>query len=229
MSLNTQAIPPNILAIWTRTLRLASNLSQDALAEASGLSERTIQRVETVGRANQMTRRSIARGFGYDNLDIFDDPTFITTAIDALAEIHAERAKNSEANHPDHIRLAVEPVSSGSQIASLIDRCDAWVFDCADTASAGGKGLAAILFDNVQDYGDIWQAQYPSARLEAREAFTGMLTDIARERLCVCLAIRPGHLGPVATGQAPVPFNTGYLIVVPAAQALSHILVPKRV
>ena len=229
MSIGTQTIPPTILAIWTRTLRLASNLSQDALAEASGLSERTIQRVETIGRANLMTRRSIARGLGYDNIDIFDDPTFITTAADALAEIHAEGAKNVEANYPDHIKLAVEPVSSGSQIASLIEQCDAWVYHCDDAAGIAGQRTSALLFDHVQDYGDIWGELPPSGRFEAQEAFTGLIAEIAPEGLCAYQSCRFDRLAQVGIDRGPVPFNIGYLIIVPAGQTASHILVSKRV
>jgi transcriptional regulator with XRE-family HTH domain len=228
MPLHTQALPPEILAIWVRTLRAASNLSQDALAEASNLSERTIQRIESSGRANQMTRRSLARGFGYDNHDIFDDPMFIATAIDAVAEIHAERAKKVEAEHPGHIKLAVEPVSSGAEIAGIIDRCDAWVYHCDDAASEAGKGMAAMLFDNVQDYGDIWNEIPPSGRFEAQGSFTNMLEDIAGQGLCALQAFRSAHLAPVTKGQAPMPFNIGYLTVVPLGQVPSHILVPKR-
>ena len=212
-----------------RTLRAASDLSQDALAEASGLSERTIQRIESSGRANQMTRRSLARGFGYDNNDIFDDPTFIATAIDAVAEIHAERAKKIEASHPGHIKLAVEPVSSSAQIAGLIDQCDAWVYHCDDGASVAGQGIAAVLFDNVQDYGDIWSDLPPSGRFEAQGSFTKMLEDIAGHGLCALQASRSAQLAPVAKGQTPMRFNIGYLTVVPAGLAPSHILVPKRI
>jgi transcriptional regulator with XRE-family HTH domain len=167
MPLHAQALPPAIFSIWVRLLRAVSEMSQDALAEASGLSERTIQRVESSGRANRMTRRSLARGFGYDNHDIFDDPTFIATAIDAVAEIRAERAKKVEASHPGHIKLAVEPVSSGAQIATLIDQCDAWVYHCNDAANVTGQNVTAVMFDNVQDYGDIWSELPPSARFEA--------------------------------------------------------------
>lgn len=228
MPLHAQPLQPEIFAIWMRMLRAASDLSQDALAEASGLSERTIQRVESSGRANRMTRRSLARGFDYDNHDVFDDPTFIATAIDLVAEIHAQRAQKVEANHPEHIKVAVEPVSSGCQVAGLIDRCDAWVYHCDDAVSVAGKDIAAVLFDNVQDYGDIWSALPPSGRFEAQQSFTKMLEDVSGYGLCVLQASRSAQLAPVAKDDAPMPFNIGYLTVVLAGQAPSHIFVPKR-
>ena len=228
MPLHTQTLPPAIFSIWVRLLRAASDMSQDALAEASGLSERTIQRVESSGRANRMTRRSLARGFDYDNHDIFDDLTFIATAIDAVAEIQAERAKKVEVSHPGHVKLAVDLLSSGAQIAAPIDQCDAWVYHCDDAANVTGQNVAAVLFDNVQDYGDIWNELPPGGRFEAQRAFTKMLEDIAGHGLCALQAFRSAHLVSVAKDQAPMPFNIGYLTVVPAGQAPSHILVPKR-
>lgn len=228
MSSSTQAFPPKIFAIWIRTLRKVSNLSQYALAVASDLSERTIQRVESHGHADETTRRCLARGFRYDDHDIFDDPTFIATANDALAEIFAQRAREEEAKYPDHIKLAVEAVSSGAQIAGLIDRCDAWVYNCDDKAGIVGKNASAVLFDNIQDYGDIWKELPPSARFEAGDAFTEMLADIASHGLCTYQAFCSGYLAPVRANQTAVSFNTGYLLVVPTGQEPSHILVPKR-
>jgi transcriptional regulator with XRE-family HTH domain len=228
MPLSAQTLPPKVLAIWIRTLRTASDMSQDALAEASGVSQRTIQRVEADGRANRMTRRSLARGLGYDDYDIFDDSKFIATAIDAIAEIQSEQANMVEANHPDHIKLEVEIVGRGVQITGLIDLCDAWVFECHDDVNGAGENAAAVLFDNIRDYCDVWSDIPPSGRLEAKDAFTEMLADIARHGLCAYLARRSAHVAPSQAGQAAVPFNIGYFGIVPAGQTPSHILVPKR-
>ena len=228
MSLHTQSLPSEIFALWIRTLRVTSDLSQESLAEAFGLSERTIQRIESSGRANRMTRRSLARGFGYDDHDIFDDPTFIATANHVLAEIFTERAKEEEAKYPDHVKLALEAVSSGAQIAGLIDSCDAWMFDCDVKAGIDGRNVSAVLFDNIQDYGEIWKVLSPSGRFEAEDAFTEMLADITSHGLCAYRAFRSGYLAPVRANQAAVSFNTGYLLVVPAEQEPSNIRVPNR-
>jgi transcriptional regulator with XRE-family HTH domain len=229
MSLHTLALPPKIFAVWIRTLRVASDMSQDALAEASGISQRTIQRIESNGRANRMTRRSLARGFGYADHDIFDDPTFIATATDVLAKIYAERAKEEKAKYPDHIELAVELVSSGAQISGLIDRCDAWVYDCDDSASVKGKNVSAVLFDNIQDYGEIWSELSSRERLEARDAFTEMLAEITSQGLCAYQAFRSASLPPIQADKATRHFNIGYIMLRSTGQIFTHFLVPKRI
>ncbi len=228
MTLYKQSMPPKIFAIWVKTIRKASEMSQDALAAASGITERTVQRVESNGKASMTTRRCLARGLGYEDHDIFDDPTFVATATDALNEAFAEYAKGAQDNYPDHLKLAVEPVNNGAQITVLFGQCHAWAYMCDDSANVEGQDVSAALFDNVQDYGDIWNELPPSGRFEAQGAFTEMLEGIVGHGLCVYVAIRYAKLAPVAKGQAPMPFNIGYLIVVPAGQSPSQILVPKR-
>jgi transcriptional regulator with XRE-family HTH domain len=227
MSLYAQTMPPKTLAIWVRALRTASDMSQDALAEAAGITERTVQRVEKSGRASKMTRHNLARGLGYENHDIFDDPTFVAMAIDALHETFAKLRKAEEANYPDHVKLPARPVNKGTQIAGLFGLCDAWVYDCDDSASDEGQNASAVLFDNVQDYGDIWSDLPPSARLKASEAFNEMLADIAGHGLHVYQAVRSAHFALMQADQEPMPFKIGYLTVVPSGQAPSHFLVPK--
>lgn len=228
MTIDAQALPPNLLGFWTRTLRLASNLSQDALAELSGLTVRTIQRVEAGGRASLTTRRCLARGLGYDNPDIFDDPEFVGTVTGVMEELRADRIKAEEARHPDHIKLEASPALTGAALGGLIDRCDAWVFHCDEQASAEGQAEAASLFDNLQDYGDIWSELPPSGRIEAQTSFTAMLGALAAHGLQAYQAVRATRLAPVSNEQPPILFTIGYVTVVPGGQTLSYILVPKQ-
>jgi transcriptional regulator with XRE-family HTH domain len=67
----TPILDPSILAWWTRAIREASQWSQEALAEASGVDVRTIQRVEAGRRTDITTRRALARGLGYDIVSRF--------------------------------------------------------------------------------------------------------------------------------------------------------------
>ncbi|MGI9289115.1 MAG: helix-turn-helix domain-containing protein [Pseudomonadales bacterium] len=53
-----------------RTLRVNKNWSQEDLAEASGISSRTIQRIENSAEASLETRRALANAFGIDAADL---------------------------------------------------------------------------------------------------------------------------------------------------------------
>lgn len=227
MTIDAQALPPKMLGFWTRTLRMASNLSQDALAEVSGLTVRTIQRVESGKRASLTTRRCIARGLGYDNPDIFDDPAFVGTVKGLLESIIADQIKAEEARYPDHITLPVTAAENGASLGSLIDGADAWVFHCNEKGSRDGQAEVAILFDHLQDYGDIWSELPPSGRLEAQRVFTRLLAAIERHELRAFHGSRATRLMGTE-GQAPLPFTIAYVTVVPVEQQLSRIFVPKR-
>src|SRR6266436_1072254 len=69
-------LDPKILGFWTRCIRETQHMSQEALAASSGLDVRTIQRIEGGNAVSVTTRRCLARGLGYENPDIFDDPEF---------------------------------------------------------------------------------------------------------------------------------------------------------
>lgn len=229
MTLDTQAIPPKMLGDWTRILRMTSKLSQDALAEASGLTARTIQRVESGERASLTTRRCLARGLGYDDPDIFDDPAFVGTVTGFFESLQASQIKAEEALHPDHIKLEVTPTANGAGIAGLIGCCNAWVFHCDESASPEAQAEAAALFDNLQDYGDIWSELSHGDRLEAQRSFGAMLDGLASMGLRAYQAMRPTRMvGANWTNNTPISFTIGYVTIVPAEQELSHILVPKR-
>lgn len=228
MTPDMQLLPPKTLGFWIRTLRLSSNLSQDALAETAGLTMRTVQRVEAGERASLTTRRCLARGLGYDNPDIFDDPAFVATVTDFVDTLRADQIKAEAARHPDHVKLEVAPAANGAALTSQIDRCDAWVFHCDERATAEAQAEAALLFDNLQDYGDIWQELPPSGRLEAQASFSEMLAAVAAHGLRAYQATRAAYLAGVDKSHAPMPFTIGYVTIVPADEALSHIFVPKR-
>jgi len=60
------------LASLVRALREGRKWSQEALAEASGLNVRTIQRMENGEPATLQTKRALARAFELEDIDAFD-------------------------------------------------------------------------------------------------------------------------------------------------------------
>jgi len=81
MNTTALSLPPNILGFWTRCIRTTMHWSQEALAASANLTPRTIQRIEAGEQSSITTRRSLARGLGYENPDIFEDPEFIVTVL----------------------------------------------------------------------------------------------------------------------------------------------------
>lgn len=229
MSMDYQILPPEILGFWTRTLRLASNWSQDALAEASGLTARTVQRVESGERVSLTTRRCLARGLGYDDPDTFDNPTFVGTIVQLIESLTAKQVQEEEACHPNHRKLAVERVADGAKLGGLIDQSEASVFHCDEQADPEAQQEAAAFFDLLRDYGDIWSELTHSDRLEAQRSFNTALADLASLGLRAYQASRDTKIfGAHWENEKPVPLTIGYVTLVPAELELKHILVPKR-
>jgi transcriptional regulator with XRE-family HTH domain len=77
-------LDPQILGFWIRCIRETQHMSQEAVGASSGLDVRTIQRIEAGNPVSITTRRCLARGLGYENPDIFDDPEFAKNVLSFL-------------------------------------------------------------------------------------------------------------------------------------------------
>ncbi|TPG56580.1 XRE family transcriptional regulator [Sphingomonas glacialis] len=229
VALDSALLEPKMLGSWVKIVRLTLKWSQDALAEASGLTVRTVQRVEAGERASLTTRRCLARGLGYENPDMFDDPAFAATVIQFYATVNVDQIKTEEDRHPDHLKLAVSPLETGVAVASLISACDAWVFHCDEDAPANAQSEAAGLFDLLQDYGDIWSDLTHSNRVDSQADFAPSLEALRLLGMRVYQATRAARLfGKDWVDPTPISTTVGYVTIVPIERDLSHILVPKR-
>lgn len=224
--INAYELPPKTLGFWIKLIRNSSNLSQDALAVAAGLTVRTVQRVEAGGRASPQTRRSLARGLGYEDAGVFEDPWFIEAVNNILAEQAAIAGRAQKSLHPAHIRLAVTATTNGADLAGLIGGADAYVFKCDENAGEDAQRVAAALFDDLRDWGDIWSSLDFSQRLDAQQGFGAALATLAELDLHGYQGRREAYLKGAGSTKA-IPFSIAYLVLVPADTVLEHLLAPK--
>src|SRR5688572_27567900 len=110
--MKSNLLDPKILGMWVRCIRETSNWSQEAVAANSGLNVRTVQRIETGHPVNIGTRRSLARGLGYDNPEIFDDPEFAKNVHQFIDEIQKNETRDHEKQFPDHIPISATRVKN---------------------------------------------------------------------------------------------------------------------
>lgn len=225
MTTDTMTLTPALLAFWTKCLRTTQHWSQEALAAASGLTTRTIQRIEAGEPSTVTTRRALARAFGYDNSDIFEYPEFARNVRQFIDVAHEQRIRD---DHPDHMPLSAEPVASGDGLGRLIGASQAYVFNCDDDLHAGAKEQAAWLFDLLQDYGDIWNEITHSDRLKAGSEFDQALTDLRQQGARAYSATRSTKiLGAAWPDQTPLPVTIGYMSIVRADREIDQLMVPK--
>jgi transcriptional regulator with XRE-family HTH domain len=229
MTNHTHNLPPNILGFWIRMVRTAANLSQDALAAAAGVTERTVQRIEAGENISVQSRRSLARGLGYDDPNIFDDSAFIATVSGLVESLRAEAIRAEQDRYPDHLKIEATATVSGADLANLIEAADASIFQCDEGASDDTRIEAATLFDNLRDWGDLWSELSYSDKLKAQKSFSAALNSLSKHSLRGYQARRVGRLvGGAPAGRAPIPFTVVYFALVPDDQELTYLLVPKR-
>lgn len=229
MALDTALLQPAMLGSWVKILRLAQKWSQDALAEASGLTVRTVQRVEAGERTSRTTRRGLARGLGYDIADVLDDPECTAGIVKFYETINADQAATVEANHPDHLKLTVKPLETGGALAGVIAACSSWMFHCDEEAPADAQLVATGLFNLVPDYGDIWEDLSFSGRVQFQANLAAPLDALKALGMRAYQTTRATQIvGKNWVDPTPLPMTIGCVAIIPADRDLSHTLVPKR-
>lgn len=202
MTTTTEQTPriltPPELAKVIRTLRDLRGWSQEQLAEISGLSARTVQRVEQGVPSSLDARRALAAAFDCADIDAFNKPYVIPTA--------EELAAAKERFEKEHVTLKVERVETSKQLARLAEGCDACLFsegvDLATVSAAAEESFARVS-DYCRDYGDCADLYSASDKLEVYEELSTYLEGLAAEGVCLVAATRavafksegsaPGH------------------------------------
>jgi transcriptional regulator with XRE-family HTH domain len=229
MKTTQTVLEPKILGFWTRCIREAQNMSQDALAVSSGLDVRTIQRIEAGNRVSIGTKRSLARGLGYENRDIFDDPEFALNVHNFLEGAQAVTQESLEKQHPDHVRVNAERVQSGTALGRLAGQANALSLTADDDISQGAKGVAAALFDYIRDLVDAGDDVSYSDKLEFDESMEEMLRELEDLGTIAYSAFRHVKVtGDNWADKTPLQMTIGYLAIVPAGRTLSTMFVPRR-
>jgi transcriptional regulator with XRE-family HTH domain len=220
---------PKFLAFWTKCIRESSHWSQEALAAASGLTVRTIQRIEAGNPASVTTRRALARGLGYDNPDVFEDPEFIK-GVQALFEgLRKVQDDEVQKQFPDHIRVSVARATNGEALARIAYEASAYLFHADEAIANKAKEIAASIFDFLRDLGDLGDDGSFTERLSYQRSLDDLLKQLESQGTACYSAFRTTKMvGAHWTDKTPIPLVIGYLTVVPTETVLTEMMVPRR-
>lgn len=220
---------PKFLAFWTKTLRDTNKWSQEALALASGLDVRTIQRIEAGKTAVSVTtRRMLAKGLGYDDPDVFDDPKFIEAVQGLFDEVRKAQDEEQRKAFPDHVRIAVKRTSSGEALSRVAYDANAYLFHADDELPEEAKEIAAGIFDYLRYLGDLGDVPFTD-RLDFQRSLGSYLANLeAAGAACFSGFREVRAVGSTWEDKTPIPMTVGYLTVVPASQSLTEMMVPRR-
>lgn len=220
---------PKFLAFWTKCIRESSHWSQEALAAASGLDVRTIQRIEAGHPVSVTTRRALARGLGYDNPDVFEDPEFIK-GVHALFEgMRKVQDEEVQKQFPDHMRVSVARVTSGEGLARVAYEANAYLFHADEAIADEAKEIAASIFDFLRDLGELGDDGSFSERLGYQRSLGELLEQLEALGAACYGAFRATKMvGANWADKTPIPLTVGYLTVVPVEKVLTEMMVPRR-
>jgi transcriptional regulator with XRE-family HTH domain len=224
MSTNAQEgrlLTPSELAAAIKMLRLSRGWSQEQLAEISGLSVRTIQRIEQNMPSSFDTRRAIAKAFGCEDIDFLNKLFVIPTE----EQIAAEKKKFEQ----EYITLDVAPLTSGKQLAQLVENNMMDLSTSAFEMDRAADEEFAALIDWHREYRDIADCYSESQKFEVYDALQAHIDELKRLGVSLRYAERKLVLklgGPDGKSN-PMAAKALYVVAFPLGQEPQQFSVPR--
>jgi transcriptional regulator with XRE-family HTH domain len=200
--MDTMSRDPAYIAHQVKFLRKMLGLTQENLADAAGLTTRTIEKIESgKHRPEEQTLRSLARALNMD-VAYFQKPT-----------------PEQEARQKDEIKRAIrkmvlvptDPILSTSDFLSAFQQRHAFRFDTSAVQSEEALEVVAPLIDWIKDLDGIWDECSMSEQLRYARGFAEQCAQLEAFGL-VCYM---GHHRQLLCqkGHADLVFNVGLLSI----------------
>jgi transcriptional regulator with XRE-family HTH domain len=229
MSESSLSLDPKILGFWVKCIRETSNWSQEAVAASAGLDVRTIQRIEAGKPISLASRRSLARGLGFDDYDVFQSPKFIDNVQSILASIRKIREDEYYKQFPGCLRIEASRVLHADDLEVVV-QATAYSFSADAKISPEAKTTAASMFDYLRDLGDVINDLSYSDKLIYFSELQAMLNELENLETSVFAARRPTSITSNNwADKSPMHIDIGYLVVAPSEADIREMIVSKRI
>ena len=157
------------IASQCRFLRKMLGLTQENLADAAGLTVRTIQKVESGLHSPEVqTLRSIARGVGFD-VAVFDKPT---PEQEKRQQEEMERALRQTTLVP------TSPIKKANDFYSRNSAWDAIIINTEAVQEDDALALVAAISEWMDDLDGIWEISTASQRLEYANSIAALCQEL---------------------------------------------------
>lgn len=215
-------LTPSELAEVVKLCRQMRKWSQDQLAEISGLSARTIQRVERGEPSDLDTRRAIARAFEFDDIDALNKPFSIPTEEEAAAM--------KEKFDREHITLEAQPLTTGKQLTALIETTTMDLSSPAFEMSREADETFASLVDYFRDYRDCAEMYSEVQKFEVYDELQKHIDALKAMGVSLCYAVRKLRLKVGSNQDAePWPTTALYLVAFPLGKEPREFATPREI
>lgn len=205
---NTQlrTISQQELATFVALYRQALGWTQETVAEISGLTVRTVQRVEKGEASSVDTRRALARAFRTDDIDAFNKPH----AFKSVEEIK----KEAEEYQKTHMTLPVSVAKTGKQLAELAESARMRCFQQPDNVSEAVAELVAEIYDYMSDYGEVDELYSHIQKLDVHATLDEQLSRLMAAGYSICYSLRKTSIvGKNWVDKTPLPVGIAYSFV----------------
>lgn len=213
---------PAELAALIKMFREAKRWSQEQLADVSGLSPRTIQRIERGAPSDLDSRRALARAFGFDDIDALNKPVDIPSPEEiAAAQEEFER---------EHITLDALAVTTGRQLADLMQSTSADLSAPGFEMDRKAQEEFAALVDYLRDYRDCADLHSETNKLAVHDDLQAHIDALKALGVSLRYAIREVRLVTSSDPAAkPWPTAVLYLIAFPLGKEPAHFAAARKV
>lgn len=192
------------IADQVKLLRKLFGLTQQNLADASGLTTRTIEKIETGRhRPEEQTLRSLARALNLD-VKIFQKPSPEQVAKQNVDLARAVRKM---------VLTPIDPVRTIGDFLAAFDQRHAFRFDTSAAQTNEALEAAAAVADFIKDLNDVWDECGMSHRIEYAKSFM----ELCRQLEPLGLVCYMGHYRQVLReqGRADLLFTVGLMSIQP--------------
>ncbi len=169
--MDTMERDPTYIAKTVRQLRKAFRLTQENLADAAGLTTRTIEKIESGRhRPEEQTLRGIARALNLA-IGVFQAPS-------PADEAEARRAFDRAAKKM--LLVKTRPIKSLADFRREFRNTHVLAVDSSQLLDDAAIEIAAGLADLLRDLGDIWPDIYEGERVEYSRTVVETCTELSK-------------------------------------------------
>lgn len=215
-----RVLDPEELAAFVKIMRDIRKWSQEQLSGISGLSVRTIQRVERGQPSDLDTRRALALAFEIDDIDALNKPYHFPTD----EEIKAGKEKFDR----EHITLKTLPLVSGRLLTQLAETTDMDLITSGFEMPREAEEIFAQLTDYFREFRDCADLYQERDKLGIHDEMQCYIDNLKELGVSLCYATRKVAVKVSEETTKPIEMLTLYLVTFPLGKEPAEFATPRK-
>jgi transcriptional regulator with XRE-family HTH domain len=195
--------------------------SQETLTELTGLTTRTIQRIEGGKGASADSRRALGKAFNLEDIDTYNKPFLIPTA--------EEIEKQKKDFEQERITLATVAFTTGKQLVQLAETTQAHLFTSMDGIPNEADRLLAEIEDRFTDFRDVHEHYSANDKVDMYVDFQGNIDALKALGVELCHATRRVSISSASADKKPIPFMIIYMLACPIGKVPESMAVSREI